>query len=122
MIGALFQRNDPAIEQVVRIHLLPAEVIDEKHPAVGFDVGRRFVEAQRGTVRQVEFIERHFAAGDDQWPSNPHPALIDVRRHALIDLDRLVALTVVDANDVIFDAHAMRDPQIAQNHAVQAAR
>ncbi len=49
-IDAFFQRKNPPVQQVPRTDNLPAEVVDQKDAAVGFDVQRRRVEIARGMI------------------------------------------------------------------------
>ena len=54
VINAVFQRHNPAIQQVARPHLLPAKIIDQQDAAVGFHLEWRLVEAVDVVEDQVQ--------------------------------------------------------------------
>jgi hypothetical protein len=56
-IDAVFERDDPAVEQVARAHLLPPEVVDQEDAAIGFHLKRRFVIFVHVVVYQVQAFE-----------------------------------------------------------------
>ena len=52
--GFVFQRDNPAVQQVARAYLLAAKVVDQQDAAVGFDLERRFIEFMDIIKYQVE--------------------------------------------------------------------
>lgn len=78
VVDAFFERQNPPVEKIPGADDLPAEVIDEEHAAVGFDVERPGVEVAGAVVSQVEHVEREFAAGDDDRPLDASPTEISV--------------------------------------------
>ena len=83
-VDAAFERRDPAVEQRVRRALLPAEVVDDEHAAVGDELDRRAVELRHRAVGQVERVERQLAADRDERPpaADPPPVVRVLRFEA----------------------------------------
>src|SRR5690606_31768711 len=75
-VYVLFHGDDPAVEQVARANLLPAEVVDEEQPAVGLHLEGRLVEFVNRIVLQIQTVQRQFAADHDDGPVNPDPARV----------------------------------------------
>src|SRR5437016_5769060 len=103
----------------MRVNAFAPKVVDEKGAAVGLEMKRRFVIAESGAINQVEGIECDFAADNHERTANLHPALIDgggplrpQRVRPLCRLDDFVALRIEKADDVVFDAEAMWDPEL----------
>ena len=80
VVDAALERHDPAVEQILRPHPLPAEVVHQEHAAVGLQLQRRFVELRERVERQVEHVERQLAADDDDRTPDAHPAPVARRR------------------------------------------
>ena len=76
VIDPVFQRNDPAVEQVARAHLLAAKVVDQQDPAVGFHLERRLVKFVHIVEHQVQAGQGQLAADDDKRPADAHPARV----------------------------------------------
>ncbi len=79
-IVAVFERQNPAIEQFLGADNLPAEVVDEEHAAVGLEVDRGLIELGLGVVAEVEHFERQFAAGHDHRADDATPSADRPRR------------------------------------------
>src|SRR5262249_11187154 len=77
IVVAVFQRHDPAIEQVTGADQLSAEIVNEEDAAVGFQMQRRLIEVGIDAVAQIEHAEIQFTTGDDDRPADTHPARID---------------------------------------------
>ncbi len=76
IIETVFQRDDPAIEQIARANLLAAEVVNEQDAAIGFDLERGFVKFGGVVENKVEAFKREFAADDDEGATNFQPAWV----------------------------------------------
>ena len=77
VVDAAFQRHDPAIQQLRRVDLLAAEIVDEKHAVQRLHVQGRVVGAGVGVVAQLEHVEGEFAAGDCDGAAADHPAGVE---------------------------------------------
>ena len=117
IIDAAFEGDDPAIEQIVGIDPLAAEVVDDQGAAVGFHLKRRFVEARGLTVDQVHGLNRHFAADDDDRPLDPDPALVVALGAG--DWNRLMVVQIEDFDHLPVDFDGVRNPDLAVLGAVQ---
>src|SRR5581483_2424535 len=76
-VVAIFERQDPAIEQLLGTAQLAAEVVDEKDAAVGLDVQRCLVEVGLGVIAKVEHLQVEFAAGDNDGAADADPTGVD---------------------------------------------
>ncbi len=110
----MLHRRDETVEQLIGGHALAAKIIHQEHAAVGLEVRRGLVVAQRGAVDQIEKFEREFAADDDQGAPDPHPALIDGAGLVALDFDALMDLLVKQPNHAVTHADAIRNPVIAR--------
>src|SRR5207253_509231 len=79
-VHALFQRDDPAVEEVLRAALLAAEVVDEEDSAVRLELERRLVELRVLVIDEVEVLERELATDHDERTLRLDPAQV----HALL--------------------------------------
>src|SRR5215207_754380 len=75
-VDSTFKRNDPPVEQIARRDLLPAEVVDDQHAAVGDGLDRSSIETGVRTVTEFERFKRQLAP--DHYHRSPaqNPALI----------------------------------------------
>ena len=55
-VHAVFERDDPAVEQVTRADLLSSKVIDQQNAAIGFYLERRFIEFMDFIVDKVQVL------------------------------------------------------------------
>src|SRR5262249_39981659 len=76
-VVTVFERHDPAVEQLLRAAQLPAEVVDQEDAAVGLDVQRSLVKVRLGVEFQVEHGQVQFTARNDNRPADAYPARID---------------------------------------------
>src|SRR5260221_11299209 len=58
IVYAFFDRDNPAIEQIARAHLLTTKVVNQEHAAVGLDLIRCFIEFIDWVVDQVQACQR----------------------------------------------------------------
>ena len=77
-VETFFQRHDPAVQQFVGAHPLPAEVVDHQRAAIALQLHRRFADAGRSVARHFQVVHRQFAADDDRRPADADPALVDL--------------------------------------------
>ena len=76
IVDPVFQRHDPAVQQLLGPDALAAEVVHEQHAAVGFHLQRRLVELRNRVEGQVEHLERQFAAHGDDRPLDADPPAV----------------------------------------------
>ncbi len=76
----VFQRHDPAVEQLRRVDPLPAEVVDQQAAAVALELQRGFADVATRVVADFEVVHRQLAADDDRRPANLDPPRSCVRR------------------------------------------
>ena len=74
---ALFQGDDPAVDQRLRRFRLAAKVVDDEHAAGGLHLQRCLVGPGDGVVVEVEHVERQFTAGDDGGAFAAHVAAVE---------------------------------------------
>lgn len=119
----MFQWNDPSIDEFVRFDMLTAEVVEQKDSAVGLYVERRFIEAARVAVPQVQSFEGQLTTHDDERPGNPYPSSVELRcvGGRIVHRNPLVTLRIEDPDDVTAYAYAIRDPQVTAQGLVQRA-
>src|SRR5437764_728017 len=77
IIDLVLHRHDHAVQQLIRVEFLSAEIVDQQHAIQRFDVERRVIELRFRAVLQVEHVERHLAAGHDDRPLAGDPALLE---------------------------------------------
>ena len=56
-VDAVFERHDPAIQQIARAHLLASKVVDQQNSTVRFDLERRFIKFVYFIVNKIEPFE-----------------------------------------------------------------
>ena len=78
-IVPVFQRNDPAVQQLGRLDPLAAEVVDQQAAAIALHLQRRFADIAERVVADFQAVHRQFAADDDGGPANLHPAAVVCR-------------------------------------------
>ena len=76
VVHAALERDDPAVEELARLDLLAAEVVDDQHAAVRDGLYRRVVEPGCRVVAQFERIERQLAAHRHERAPAAHPSPI----------------------------------------------
>ena len=79
VIHAVFERDDPAVEQVARAHLLAAKIVNQQDAAIGLDLERGFVKFMRVVEDQVEACEGQLAADHDERTADLDPARVAPR-------------------------------------------
>ena len=78
-IVAVFQRDDPAVEQLGRLDPLPAEVVDQQAAAVALHLQRGFADVAVRIVADFQAVHRQLAADDHRRPADLHPTPVVVR-------------------------------------------
>src|SRR5882724_12558756 len=109
-VDTAFQLHDPAVQELLGLHQLTAEVVDDEGAAERLHVQRRLVVLRAFVVAQIQHFQREFAAGDDDRALAGHIAAVErlladgivaivaVRRfHFLVDR------RVVDLDDLAVD-------------------
>ena len=76
LVYTSLERQNPAIQQVLRRYALPAEVVDDQCATIRLHLKRRFVKSRRFGEGQVSVIECQLTTDDDQWSLNLDPAAI----------------------------------------------
>ena len=116
-VDARFQRDDPAIEQLLRADLLAAKVVDEEHAAIGFHLQRRFVDLGHRLKTQFQRVHRQFAAHPDRRALEQAPALVHAdeaglaRRHVTFRWrERDVHHRIVNLHDLPADGYGIGQP------------
>ncbi len=70
------QRHHPAVQQLLRPHPLPPEVVHDQDSVVGLHLNRAAVIPRVGVELQVEHVDGQFAAHQHRRAPAPHPARI----------------------------------------------
>src|SRR5690349_11838649 len=109
VIDLMLKRRDPTVDELLRVDAFSTEIIDDKETAIGLEMQRGFVVMHRGAVSQIEGFQRQFAADDDEGPADLDPAGIDLSGRSG-SFGRVMALGIVNPNNVVFDRDAMRYP------------
>ena len=73
-VPAALQRDQKTGQHVPGRDLLPAQVVDDQHAALGLDVRRRLVEAHLRIVGDVKGVLGHLGSQDDGRTPDQHPA------------------------------------------------
>src|SRR5207247_10661108 len=66
VIDASLQRDNPAIQQLVRVDQLTPKVVDDQCPPVRFHLNRRSIEPDGLAVNQVRGVNGHVTADDHE--------------------------------------------------------
>ena len=107
-VVSLFERYDPAIEQIGHGAALPAKVVDDERPAVTFELQRSLTNFGVRILRDLQLVERQFSADDDRGSDNSHPARInpgEIEEFARrFGRHLFVHARVEEADDLAFDA------------------
>jgi hypothetical protein len=61
VVHAALERHDPPVQQLARRALLPAEVVDDQHAAIGQRLDRGRIEAVVARIGEFQGIERELA-------------------------------------------------------------
>ena len=77
-VESFFERYDPAIEQFVDGHPLPAEVVNHQCATVALHLQRRLADAAGKIGGHLESGHGQFTAGDDGGAFDPDPAFVDL--------------------------------------------
>src|SRR5215211_3324498 len=75
-VHAVFERNDPAVEQITWPHLLAPKIVDQQDAAIGFHLERRFIKFMDLIVDEIEPFQSQFAANHNKRTPNFHPARV----------------------------------------------
>src|SRR6185503_17978279 len=75
-IDTVFERYDPAVEQVTWAHLLSSKVIDQQNTAVGFHLEGCFIKLMHLIINQIKTFQCQLATYYNEWPPNFYPAWI----------------------------------------------
>lgn len=78
VVVALFEGDDPAVEQFVDAHSLAAEVVDKENAAVAFHLQRCIADVRFRVAGDLEHRHSQFTTGDDGRSSDADPALVDL--------------------------------------------
>ncbi len=78
-VVSFFQGNNPSVQQFIDTHSLSSEVIDQEDTAVAFDLQWGVANVGFGISGDFQHVHRQFATGDNRWPTNADPSLIDLR-------------------------------------------
>src|SRR6266568_7567959 len=68
--------NNPAVQDLRRTRLLPAEIVDEIDAVVGLELEGCIVDFRRGVVSQIEQAQAQLPTGDDAWPFATDPTAV----------------------------------------------
>ena len=96
--------DDPAVEEILRFHLLSAEVVGNEDPVVGLHLERGLVVFRDVVEIQIEHSQSQFAAGYHHRSLDLDPALVDT--FVRFTLDRGVIDRIENSDD--FSAHGQR--------------
>jgi hypothetical protein len=89
-VDPALERHDPAVDEIVGLHALTAEVVGDEDTAGGLQVGGRLVALRDGIEAEVEHLDVELAAGHDDRATAAHPALVGVGGVELAFRHRLV--------------------------------
>ena len=70
--------DDPTIEQFIRPHSLPAEIIDHKRPAITFHLQGCLADASGRVEKYFKLIHGQFATHNNRGSLNMHPPMIQI--------------------------------------------
>ena len=70
--------DNPTIEQFIRPHPLPAEIIDHKRPAITFHLQGCLADASGRVETYFKLIHGQFTTHDDRGSLNLHPPMIQI--------------------------------------------
>ena len=116
VIAVLFQRQNPAVQQLVDLHPLAAEVVDHQRAAIALHLQRRLADAGRRVQRHLQRGQGQFAADDHRRPADADPTLVDhspvVDAAARLQGQLLVARRIEQPNHVPVDADRPRNPDV----------
>ena len=108
-----FQGHDPAVQKLVRLDPLPAEIVDQQAAAVALHLQRRFVDVGARIVAQLEVVHGQFAADDHGGARDLQPAAVVFAAldDASLVVDHLLMIGgVVELDDLAVFVQGMGDP------------
>src|SRR5713101_6586345 len=76
VVDLLLEWHQKTVEDLLRRHALPSEVVDEKHPAIGFHLERSSVRPAAFLPRRVEHLDLKLAAHLHQRSRDAPPAAV----------------------------------------------
>ena len=127
VIDAVLQRDNPAVQQVARAHLLAAKVVDQQDAAVGLDLKRRFIIFERIVKHQIQTSQGQLAARHNEWAFDTHPARIAAGAGAqrpgaggrgIFVSGQLVVDRIKHLNHLAVHVNGVRDVHILAEHQV----
>lgn len=122
-VETLFERHDPAIEQLDRLHALAAEVVNDERAAVALKLDGGFAGLAGRVVLDFEGFHRQLAADDDGGAANLHPAVVDhvgPEDGVFLTGNLLVIRCVEDLHDHAVDDEALGDVDVVAEAAGDA--
>src|SRR5580700_3771076 len=130
VVDAVFERDDPAVEEGGGADELAAKVVDDEAATQRLDMEGRLVIMADGVVEEVEHLEGELAAGNEKGPAAGNPAVVEnigagrqesaiVAEPGAIDGD--VNRGVEDADDLALDGDGVGNVDDVAEHAGQAA-
>ena len=120
-INTARKRNDPAVEERLRGHLLAAEVIDHENAVVGLHLQRSPVHTRRWISFQFELFTGELTTNDDARTQAKHPTSVKAFR---LRGDRLMDRWIENGDDrlIKFDRSRYEDGILVHlDHAFREA-
>src|SRR5689334_1512626 len=75
-IHAVFERDDPAVEQIARSYLLASKVVNQQDAAIRFDLEGRFVKLMDIIIDEIESFQGQLTTDHDEWTTYFYPAWV----------------------------------------------
>src|SRR5438093_10831164 len=117
VIDASLQRDNPAIQQLVRVDPLTPKVVDDQCPPVRFHLKRRFIEPDGLAVNQVHGVNGHLTADDHEGALDFGPTPIVAGQS--FQRDELMVMQVENLDDLTIDFDGIGNPYLAALLAMQ---
>src|SRR3989441_6497068 len=103
------ERDDPAVEELIRRGALAPEVIDEQDAAARLHLEGRLVHLGERVVSEIELLERELAADLHERARDRDPAAVE----ALVEREeRAVPRRIEHADDLLADLDDVRDDDV----------
>src|SRR5207244_1293349 len=104
------ERDDPAVEELIRRGALAPEVVDEKDATARLHLEGRLVHLGERVVAEIELLERELPADLHERARDRDPAAVE----ALVERDeRAVPRRIEDADELLADLNDVRDDDVA---------
>src|SRR5262249_39606383 len=113
-IDPAFQRQIPAVQQLLWRHSLTPEIVDNQRSAICLQLKRGFVKPGGFRPGEVSVLQRQLTANYYHRSLDAYPAPVVLDRIVIVG-NRMVSAPIKDSNDAAVDFNRVGNPNISRD-------